>query len=87
MRSRKIIITGWEAESSSSPPSKKIPKDTRTIPDANGCRFCRPYADDIVAKNELCYARWDRFPVSKGHLLIIPFRHTADYFSLTGEEK
>ena len=51
------------------------------------CPFCNPFADEIVAKNDLCYARWDRFPVSKGHLLIIPFRHTEDYFSLTGEEK
>jgi diadenosine tetraphosphate (Ap4A) HIT family hydrolase len=54
------------------------------IPD---CPFCKPYGDDIVAKNELCYARWDRFPVTKGHLLLIPFRHTPDYFSLTPEEK
>ena len=45
------------------------------------CPFCNPVADDIVAKNDLCYARWDRYPVSKGHLLVIPFRHTADYFS------
>ena len=51
------------------------------------CRFCRSFDDDVVVKNELCYARWDRFPVGKGHLLIIPFRHTPDYFSLTREEK
>ena len=57
------------------------------MPDEKGCRFCRPDGDDIVARNALCYARWDRYPVSKGHLLLIPFRHTADYFSLTREEK
>jgi len=51
------------------------------------CPFCNPVADDIVAKNDLCYARWDRYPVSKGHLLVILFRHAADYFSLTVEEK
>ena len=51
------------------------------------CPFCNPVADDIVAKNDLCYARWDGYPVSKGHLLVIPFRHMADYFSLTVEEK
>jgi len=51
------------------------------------CPFCNPFADEIVAKNDLCYARWDRFPVSKGHLLVIPFRHTIDYFSMTEEEK
>ncbi len=52
-----------------------------------GCPFCKPFGDDIVAKNDLCYARWDRFPVTKGHLLIMPFRHTPDYFSLTPEER
>jgi diadenosine tetraphosphate (Ap4A) HIT family hydrolase len=51
------------------------------------CPFCKPFADDIVAKNELCYARWDRSPVSKGHLLLMPYRHTPDFFSLTPEEK
>ena len=51
------------------------------------CPFCAPFGDDIVARNTLCYARWDRFPVSKGHLLIMPFRHAPDYFSLTAEEK
>jgi len=51
------------------------------------CPFCNPLADEIVAKNDLCYARWDIFPVSKGHVLIIPFRHEPDFFSLTVEEK
>jgi diadenosine tetraphosphate (Ap4A) HIT family hydrolase len=51
------------------------------------CPFCSPFADEIVAKNDLCYSRWDRFPVSKGHLLVMPFRHAIDYFSLTEEEK
>ena len=51
------------------------------------CPFCNPFADDIVVKNALCYARWDRYPVSKGHLLVIPFRHTVDFFSLTAEER
>lgn len=51
------------------------------------CPFCNPVADEIVAQNDLCYARWDRYPVSKGHLLVIPFRHTPDYFSMTVEER
>ncbi|MDD5186805.1 MAG: HIT family protein [Methanoregula sp.] len=51
------------------------------------CPFCNPAADEMVAKNVFCYARWDRYPVSKGHLLVIPFRHVADYFSLTVEVK
>ncbi|MGA9087261.1 MAG: HIT family protein [Methanoregula sp.] len=51
------------------------------------CPFCNPIADEIVAQNDLCYARWDRFPVSRGHLLVIPFRHEPDFFSLFIEEK
>jgi diadenosine tetraphosphate (Ap4A) HIT family hydrolase len=51
------------------------------------CPFCNPPADEIVVKNDLCYARWDKFPVSKGHLLVIPFRHTPDFFSMTDAER
>ena len=31
--------------------------------------------------------RWDRYPVSRGHLLVMPFRHTLDFFSMTPEER
>ena len=51
------------------------------------CPFCNPDSDEIVARNNLCYARRDRYPVNKGHLLVIPFRHTLDFFSMTAEEK
>jgi diadenosine tetraphosphate (Ap4A) HIT family hydrolase len=51
------------------------------------CPFCNPVADEIVARNELCYARRDRYPVSRGHLLVMPFRHTLDFFSMTPEER
>ena len=51
------------------------------------CPFCNPVAEDIVARNDLCYALWDRYPVSRGHLLVIPFRHTPDFFSMTGAER
>jgi len=51
------------------------------------CPFCNPLPEDIVAKNDICYARWDLYPVSRGHLLVIPFRHTLDFFSMTPKEK
>jgi diadenosine tetraphosphate (Ap4A) HIT family hydrolase len=51
------------------------------------CPFCNPAKEDIILKNELCYARFDKFPVSKGHMLIIPFRHFDNYFDATQEEK
>jgi diadenosine tetraphosphate (Ap4A) HIT family hydrolase len=51
------------------------------------CPFCNPPDEDVVARNELCYARRDGFPVSRGHLLVMPFRHTPDFFSMTPEER
>lgn len=37
--------------------------------------------------NSLAHTRLDGFPVSKGHLLIIPNRHAADWFDLTSAEQ
>ena len=51
------------------------------------CPFCNPSEKDILLKNELCYARFDKYPVNKGHLLIIPFRHFDNYFDASKEEK
>ena len=51
------------------------------------CPFCNPSEKEIVLKNDLCYARYDKYPVNKGHLLIIPFRHFENYFDATKEEK
>jgi diadenosine tetraphosphate (Ap4A) HIT family hydrolase len=57
------------------------PKKTRP------CPFCNPRREYIVLANDLCYCRWDINPVSRGHLLIIPFRHVADFFDTTAEER
>jgi diadenosine tetraphosphate (Ap4A) HIT family hydrolase len=51
------------------------------------CPFCSPVAEEIVLRNPLCYARYDRYPVSKGHLLIVPFRHVDGFFDLTEKER
>jgi diadenosine tetraphosphate (Ap4A) HIT family hydrolase len=39
-----------------------------------------------VLQNDLAFARFDPFPVSAGHLLIIPFRHVSSYFDLNVDE-
>jgi len=52
-----------------------------------GCPFCNPQKDEIVLANDLCYARYDRYPVSPGHLLLIPFRHIPALFDATDEEQ
>jgi diadenosine tetraphosphate (Ap4A) HIT family hydrolase len=51
------------------------------------CPFCNPPEKEILLKNDLAYARADRFPVSRGHLLVIPFRHVASFFDTTPAER
>ncbi|HPZ09100.1 MAG TPA: HIT family protein [Candidatus Eremiobacteraeota bacterium] len=51
------------------------------------CPFCNHKEEESVLKNELCFARFDKYPVSKGHLLVIPWRHFDNYFDATREEK
>ena len=50
------------------------------------CLFCEVPEAEIIIDHELCFARWDKFPVSPGHLLIIPRRHFECVFDATGEE-
>lgn len=49
------------------------------------CIFCNQ--EEIILKNELAWARYDKYPVSPGHLLIITKRHVADFFDTTIEER
>lgn len=49
------------------------------------CPFCAE--DGIVLRNELAYARFDKSPVTPGHCLVIPFRHVADFFATTEDER
>lgn len=51
------------------------------------CPFCGVPASEIVLEDTQCYARWDKFPVTPGHMLIIPKRHVAGYFEITTEER
>jgi diadenosine tetraphosphate (Ap4A) HIT family hydrolase len=50
------------------------------------CIFCKPDTSLVFLENELAYAKFDRFPVSNGHALIIPKRHVADFFGATQAE-
>ena len=50
------------------------------------CIFCDMEPARVIAREGLCYAVYDGFPVSKGHILIIPVRHVASFRDLTGEE-
>jgi diadenosine tetraphosphate (Ap4A) HIT family hydrolase len=53
------------------------------------CLFCDIQSIDqqrIIAENNLAYAIRDGFPVTAGHTLFIPKRHTLDYFGLVPAE-
>ena len=50
------------------------------------CLFCDVKKTGIVYENELAYASYDSYPVSKHHCLIIPKRHIKDYFDLSNDE-
>lgn len=56
-------------------------------PVLNDCIFCQLGAERIIAKNELCLATRDAYPVTKLHTLVIPKRHVADYFDLYQPER
>lgn len=53
-----------------------------------GCLFCefKDNREKVVLDNDLAFAIFDGFPVSKGHMLVIPKRHAETYFDLTKEE-
>lgn len=51
----------------------------------NNCIFCSNN-NQILLENDLAFVILDKFPVSKGHSLIIPKRHFPEYFEITPEE-
>ncbi len=51
------------------------------------CPFCTMPPERITVRNDLAFATWDIHPVTKGHTLVVPFRHVASYFDTTPEEK
>lgn len=52
------------------------------------CFFCQAFENnDYFLENELAFARFDGFPVSRGHLEVIPKRHIKDWWEATDEER
>jgi diadenosine tetraphosphate (Ap4A) HIT family hydrolase len=49
------------------------------------CPFCN-INREIVFDSELCIAVFDKYPVNKGHILVIPKRHISNYFDLEKNE-
>src|SRR2546428_3782086 len=54
---------------------------------ASLCYRDRLAAGDLTVENELSAAFADAFPLTRGHTLVVPRRHEADYFALTADEQ
>ena len=59
-----------------------MPIQTRLLGD---CELCGPA--DVVAENELAYARLDSNSLAPGHVIVVPRRHVADFFDMTAQEQ
>jgi diadenosine tetraphosphate (Ap4A) HIT family hydrolase len=60
----------------------QIRTDNKDLP----CLFCDTQSLKIVLENDKAIAFYDKYPVQRGHLLIVPKRHAATYFDATDEE-
>jgi ATP adenylyltransferase len=55
------------------------------------CPFCRVITLDdaeglVIARGRTVYAVLNLYPYNPGHLMVVPYRHVADYPDLTTEE-
>lgn len=60
-------------------------------PEGSGCPFCDmadvPVGEGlIVARGDTAFAVLNLFPYNPGHLMLVPYRHVAEYESLTEAE-
>lgn len=62
-----------------------------TDPSASECPFCRiPSLGDeaglVIHRGETAYVVLNLYPYSAGHLMVVPYRHVAEYVDTTEEE-
>jgi superfamily II DNA or RNA helicase/diadenosine tetraphosphate (Ap4A) HIT family hydrolase len=53
----------------------------------NDCPFCQISKERIAFSKGLCIALWDGFPVTEGHLLLVPKRHIPIWADLSEAER
>ncbi|MBE9051254.1 HIT domain-containing protein [Nostocales cyanobacterium LEGE 11386] len=55
---------------------------------SNYCIFCNPHKNlKLLTESATAYAIFDGYPISKGHILVIPKRHVSNYFELPLKEQ
>ena len=61
--------------------------DTSEGQDEAACPFCDPAPDRVAFRNADIAAIRDAFPVTEGHLVIVPRRHVARWDELLAVER
>jgi diadenosine tetraphosphate (Ap4A) HIT family hydrolase len=51
----------------------------------NGCELCEP--KEVVFESEFAYVRYESNSLSSGHVIVVPKRHVADFFDMSGAEQ
>jgi diadenosine tetraphosphate (Ap4A) HIT family hydrolase len=49
------------------------------------CDLCVP--QEVLFESQFAYARYDNNALVLGHVIIVPKRHVADFFDMTGAEQ
>jgi diadenosine tetraphosphate (Ap4A) HIT family hydrolase len=52
---------------------------------ASDCELCQ--LDQILFDEKEAYVRYDNNSLSRGHVLVVPRRHVANFFDMTASEK
>ena len=50
-----------------------------------GCELCE--ARDPLFESDFAYVRYDSHSLSPGHVIVVPKRHVADFFEMSGAEQ
>ena len=56
------------------------------VKNSSQCCFCN-LDRELIIQNESSVAFYDKFPVSKGHSIVIPKKHISNYFDLSEAEQ
>jgi diadenosine tetraphosphate (Ap4A) HIT family hydrolase len=51
----------------------------------SGCELCIP--SNVICENALAYACLERNSLSRGHVIVVPKRHVADFFEMSDAEQ
>ena len=50
-----------------------------------GCELCTPR--EVLFESDFAYVRFDSYSLAPGHVIVVPKRHVADFFEMSGAEQ